>query len=70
MKVMWFKDLQLQHQVFSTHTVRYKFLTVEEMCFDCFLKQFVVIAHLKSLGKLFHFIVAPYLIHGGSICKF
>ena len=37
MKVMSYKDLQL-HQIFSTHTVRYQFSTVERCVFIVFFK--------------------------------
>ena len=32
------KDFQLQHKLFSTHTVRYQFSRVKEVCFYSFLE--------------------------------
>ena len=47
---MKFKDLQLQHKLFSTHTVRYQFSGVEEVCLYSFLE--TVCSNCTSFGKL------------------
>ena len=43
--------LQLQHQLFSTHTVRYQFPRVEEVCFYSFLETVCSICTFKLIRQ-------------------